>query len=311
MGLKLNRIMRTLAVLVLLTCPDMTAAHAEVPPHVVVSIKPLHSLTASIMRGVGEPALLVRGSANPHSFALKPSDAQSLSAAALVVWVGPELESFLVRPLTALAARAVSLPLLQATGITRRNRRDGGVWQSDGHDHGDTGIDGHFWLDPVNAMAASRAIADALQRIDPGSAPHYQANLERLLSELQALDVELAQQLTSVQSRPFIVFHDAYQYLEARYRLSGAGSITINPERRPGARRLSELRHRISGPEVTCVFSEPQFEPALVRTLVDGTTARVGILDPEGAALTPGPDLYSALMRQNATALADCLTRTD
>ena len=124
---------------------------------------------------------------------------------------------------------------------------------------------------------------------------------------ITALDAELKALLAPVASKPFIVFHDAYQYYETHYALNGVGAITVNPERRPSAKRLTAIRARITELGAACVFAEPQFEPALVNTIAEGTPAKKGVLDPEGADIPDGPDLYPALMRNIATALKGCL----
>src|SRR5690606_21748672 len=104
-----------------------------------------------------------------------------------------------------------------------------------------------------------------------------------------------------------IVFHDAYQYFEARFGLTLAGSVTVSPESMPGAQRIDELRHRVAELGATCVFAEPNFQPAIVNTIIEGTSARAGVLDPEGASLEPGPDLYPQLLRDLGASLLDCL----
>ena len=305
-------------------------AHAEAPAHaqapkVVVSIKPIHSLVASVMHGVGEPTLLVRGGASPHSYTMKPSDAKALSAADLVVWVGPELESFLEKPLRANAPKATLLTLMDLKGLTLLETREGGAW--DAHDHGKKRGHGHqdhdhkdhdhadehgelnthIWLDPANARAIVEAAAEALAAGDPANAEAYRKNADRKLQELDALDAELKAALAPVKDKPFVVFHDAYQYFEARYGLSAVGSITVSPDRRPSAKRLSAIRAKIGGLGAACVFAEPQFEPTLVRTVVEGTKARTGVLDPEGSELPEGEALYPTLMRNLAASLRGCL----
>jgi zinc transport system substrate-binding protein len=124
---------------------------------------------------------------------------------------------------------------------------------------------------------------------------------------LDALDAELHQGLSDLRGRPFIVFHDAYQYFEVRYSLSAAGAITLSPEQAPGAQRLREIRKTIRERQATCVFAEPQFEPRLVATAVEGSGARQGVLDPLGADLKAGPDAYFVLMRRLAAGLRACL----
>lgn len=288
-------------------------ARAEAPK-VVVSIKPIHSLVASVMHGVGEPVLLVRGGASPHSYTMKPSDAKALSAADLVVWVGPELEGFLEKPLQANAPKATRLTLMDLKSLALLQAREGGAWEAHDHGHEQHGhadeheeLNSHIWLDPANARAIVTATADALAAKDPADAEAYRTNADRTLQALDALDAELKATLAPVKDKPFVVFHDAYQYFEARYDLSAVGSITVSPDRRPSAKRLSAIRAKIAGLNAACVFSEPQFEPTLVRTVVEGTKAKTGVLDPEGADLPEGEALYPTLMRNLAASLRGCL----
>ena len=293
----------------------LPALAAPPPPDVVVTVKPLHSLVSGVMQGVGEPYLLVRGAANPHAFALRPSDAKALSGAELVVWAGPGVETFLEKPLSTLARDAQVLTLVKEPSVRVLPVRKGGAWEAHDHDHAhedrpdaELGSDGHVWLDPLNAKAITDLIAARLSALDPARAPAYQANAARQKQAIDAVDAELRAALTPLKDRPFIVFHDAYHYLEDRYGLNAAGAITVSPDQPPGAARLSALRERINQAGAVCIFAEPQFEPALVRTLAQGTKARTGVLDPEGANISDGPDLYGQLMRFNLRSLVDCLS---
>lgn len=288
---------------------------AAPPPDVVVTVKPLHSLVSGVMRGVGEPYLLVRGAANPHAFALRPSDAKALAGAELVVWAGSPVETFMDKPLATLAKGAQVLTLVNEPSVRLLPVRKGGAWEAHDHDHtheerpeAELGSDGHVWLDPLNAKAITDLIAARLSALDPSRATTYQANATRQKQALDTLDAEMRAALAPLKDRPFIVFHDAYHYLEDRYGLNAAGAITVSPDQPPGAGRLKTLRERINQAGAVCVFAEPQFEPALVRTLAQGTKARTGVLDPEGASITDGPELYGQLMRFNLRSLVDCLS---
>lgn len=295
---------------------------------VVASFKPVHSLVAGVMAGVGEPTLLVKGAASPHDYALKPSDAAALEQAELVFWIGEGFETFLAKPLESLPTDGRSIELGELQGLVLLPPREGGLWEAhadedaehEDHDEGEEhaedeheqsrehgAFDGHVWLDPRNAKIMVGAIAAALAERDPTHAAAYKANGAALQSKLDAFDAELEAQLASVKDVPFIVFHDAYQYFERRYDLAGVGSITISPDQPPGAKRLQEIREKIAAKGARCVFREPNFEPAVVDTVIDGTAARTGTLDPEGASLVEGPDLYFDLMRGNADSLKTCL----
>ena len=292
---------------------------AMAAPSVVASIKPVHSLVAAVMEGVGEPTLLVRGSASPHNYALKPSDAGALESADIVFWTGHGMELFLAEALDTLSGNAEIVELAETPGIALLPMREGGAFEPhehhDGHDHyHDHGHehehgegDMHFWLDPENAKLMVTHIAAALSAADPENAQAYTANAEAEIAELDDLEAELAATLAPVKDQPFVVFHDAYQYFEQRFGLTLAGSVTVSPETAPGAARIDELKARVAELGATCVFAEPNFEPAIISAITEGTTAKSGILDPEGSALSEGPDLYPNLLRGLATSLVDCL----
>ncbi|NTZ89254.1 zinc ABC transporter substrate-binding protein ZnuA [Agrobacterium tumefaciens] len=308
------------------------ASGATAAPDVVVSIKPVHSLVAAIMRGVGEPQLIVEGAASPHTYNLRPSNARRLEKADLVFWVGPGLEAFLEKPLEALASKAAVVELEDAKGLEKLPFREGGPFEAHdhgeeghedhadgeaahdhGHDHGDHdhehgAYDTHLWLDPANAKAMAQTIETALIAADAGNAATYQANTKKLIDDLDALDTELAETVKPIKDKPFIVFHDAYQYFEHRYGVKTAGSITVSPETLPGADRVKQMQEKVRQLGATCVFAEPQFEPKLISVITEGTAAKSATLDPEAATLEPGPDLYFKLMRGIAGSLKDCLS---
>ena len=318
---------------------------AQAAPKVVASILPVHSLVASVMDGVGKPTLLLKGNASPHTFSLKPSQARLLSQADAIFWVAHDIEAFLEKPMETLAKKGVSVELGGTKGLTLLKYREGGAWEEESHDdhkkghddkhakhdghddhekkHGDKHAkhddhddhaghahgehDMHIWLDPQNARIITLAIAEKLKTIDPANAAIYEANAKRLAGRLNTLSEKLKTKLSPIKSAPFFVFHDAYQYFEKRYGLNGVGSITVSPERKPGAKRVRELRAKIKKSRVDCVFSEPQFEPAIVRSLVADSNAKSGVLDPLGFGIKPGPNGYFELMEKMANSLARCL----
>lgn len=281
-------------------------------PRVAASIPPVHSLVAGVMEGVGTPDLLVPPTASAHSFSLRPSEARTLAQADLVFWIGPAYETFLEKPLAALSQSDRLVRLQDAPGLTLLEARGGGAWEAHrDHDHAhkpkDADVDGHLFLDPANAKAMVAAIAAALASTDAANAARYRANAAALAAKLEALDTELRARLAPVRGRPFVVFHDAYQYFDRRYDLNAVGSITVSPERQPGAKRLQQLRKKIGQLQAVCVFAEPQFEPTLLQTVVAGTSAKIGTLDYLGAGILPGPEAYFATLRALAQSLADCL----
>jgi zinc transport system substrate-binding protein len=322
---------------------------AAAAPDVIASIKPVHSLVAAVMAGVGEPAVIIDGAASPHSYALKPSQAAAIEQADVVFWVGPELEAFLEKPIETLGAEATVVDLGEAPGMTLLPLREGGSFEphehdhdeghehaeedghdeghehsddhaeadehrhdaadmadaDDDHDHGEH--DMHVWLDPMNAKAMVGEIAHTLEEVDPANADTYAANAAALTERLDVLVDDVHSTLTPVKDQGFVVFHDAYHYFEDRFGLSAAGSITVSPEVIPGAERIVEIQAKVRTLDAACVFAEPQFEPKLISVVIEGSDARSGVLDPLGAEIPNGPELYFTLISNLADSMRSCL----
>lgn len=295
-----------LAVL-LTSCADQAPA-----PQVVVTIKPIHALVSGVMDGVDTPLLLLQGWESPHNYSMRPSLVRQLHAATLVVSVGPTVETFLEKTLSTLSEKKPILRLIEVPGLTLLKVRDGDAWESHHHSdshHQDFEIDPHIWLDPHNAKIMVQTIAETLSQIDANNAARYAANATLLAEQLDQLDQNLKRQLAPIINLPYLVFHDAYQYFENRYDLAVVGAINLSPETSPSARRLHKLRVRLQNQQVRCVFSEPQFESALVATLIEDTSVQRGILDPLGAELAAGVGAYFTLLDNFAKSLNQCLLK--
>ena len=301
------------------TLATVHALHARAA-EVVVSLKPIHALVAGVMGETGEPRLMVTGAASPHTYQMRPSDAEVLISADLIVWVGKSMERFLDRPIAVLGSGADIVTLHEAAGMELLPNREGGIWHDEqakvhidehddhGHDHDE--YDMHVWLDPGNAGRIVDVVADALVRIDPGRAETYRANAEATRTRIGALESSLHERLAPIRQRAFLVFHDGYGYFEHAFGLNGKGAVAVDPARPPSAKRLAELRGALAEHDIRCVFSEPQFEPDLVHTVVEGTGIRTAALDPLGVNVEPGPDAWFEIMRGLGDAMADCLGGT-
>lgn len=331
---------KSLLIATTLICSSALSARADIS--VVASVKPVHSLVAAVMEGVAEPALIVEGAGSPHTYALKPSQAQMLESANVVFWIGHELEAFLEKSLETVGANAKSVELIDAQDLVKLGFREGGAFEKHEHDeeegqadhaheaeagsdhdhekdaehehadeeaeHGHGNFDAHVWLDPVNAKAMVHEIEQALVAADPANAAEYQANAEAVTAKLDALIAEVSAELEPVKGKGFIVFHDAYQYFETRFGVTASGSITVSPEVMPGAQRITEIRARVQELGAACVFAEPQFQPKLISTVIEGTQAKAGVIDPLGAELENGPELYFQVIRNMATSIKTCLS---
>ena len=288
-----------------------SAALADVP-EVVTDIAPIHGLVARVMGELGAPELLVEPGASPHGYALRPSQAAGLQRADLVVMMGHELTPWLEGPVAQLAAGAVVMELLDTQGTTVLSAREEAAFEPDDHhehdhDHAHEGADPHAWLDPQNAAAWLDSISDALADLDPANAETYRANAAEGRAEIAAAQAAAADRLAPLAERPYVVFHDAFQYFEARFALAGVGAISLSDATPPSAARVAEIRALVEAEGVVCAFSEPQFNPAILDTVTQGTGARLGTVDPVGATLSTGPGFYPALIAAITSDVAACL----
>jgi zinc transport system substrate-binding protein len=306
----MSRILSSLALASALLTSGVAQAAGEVAPVVVVTVKPLHSLVAAVMAGIGKPDLMISGTTPARDFAPPAGEAEQLAKARIVFWIGPMLERGLVRSLTLIAGATDVVAVSQAPGIVLRPRRSSGVWNLEDDAVGTGTVsetDGDLWLDPRNARAMVALVTARLGAADSIHAGRYTANAAKLYARIDALDASLQQQLTAIASARFLVYRDAYQYLEQRYGLSASGAVLGASGEPPGPLRMDAVRHQIKLARARCVFGEPDSPETLLDAVTDGLGLRTGTLDPEGVALKPGPDLYLDLMNGLAGALRKCL----
>ncbi len=320
----LKKIPFIISILSLLTL--FTSAKAEL--RVVASIKPIHSLASYLMDGVGKPSLIVDGYASPHGFALKPSHAKMLQEADIIFYVGEGIENFLEKPLKSIAKNAEKIELMEIKGLTKLKFRERNIFdghddhghdddghKEDGHDdhgHDDDGHEGHahgeydphIWLDPENAKVILNEMVEHLIENDEKNASIYKNNLNKALKDVD----KLLKTVKSELKKDFksIVFHDAYQYFEERFNVNVLGAFTVNTDVMPGAEQLSEIREIIEHDKVSCIFSEPQFNPDIINAVAKDMKVKTGVLDPLGATLDPGKNLYFDLIRNMSKSFKGC-----
>ena len=317
-----------------------TSANAEIK--VVASIKPIHSLASYLMDGVGKPSLIVDGYASPHGFAMKPSHAKMLQDADIVFWVGEDLENFLEKPLDSIAKKAEKIELLETKGLIKLKFRERNIFDDhddhghddghkkkddhddhdhddhakkedghddhddhddhEGHNHGE--FDPHIWLDPINAKVILFEMSKHLIENDPKNENAYRTNLSKAYKEIDKLTSDVTAELN--QSVASIVFHDAYQYFEKRFNVNILGAFTVNTDVMPGAEQLAEIREIIEHDKIVCVFSEPQFNPDIIKAVAKDMNIKTGVVDPLGATLNPSKDLYFDLIKNMSKSFKGC-----
>ena len=334
---KIKKISIALSILSILTF--FTPANAKLK--VVTSIKPIHSLASYLMDGIGKPELIVDGYASPHGFSMKPSHAKMLQNADLIFWIGEDLEGFLEKPLKSIAKKAEKIELIEIKGLNVLKFRERNIFDEHDHDdHDDHGkkednhddhdhdehakkeehddhddhdgheghahgeYDPHIWLDPMNAKVILNEMVEHLIENDPTNEAKYKSNLDKALKEIDKLTIEVMTDLNNSVSS--IVFHDAYQYFEKRFNVNILGAFTVNTDVMPGAEQLAEIREIIEHDKVACIFSEPQFNRDIINAVAKDMKIKTGVLDPLGATLDSGKDLYFKLIRNMSASFKGC-----
>ncbi len=298
-------------------------------PEVVVDIAPVHSLVSMVMKGVGEPTLIIPANASPHDYTLRPSAAKALQNADIIFWMGSSLTPWLDRATTTLMKDAQMIALLETEDTIVLEVRDELTFDADheehedhdghedhdehkdhvsehkdGHDH--HGIDPHAWLSAKNASVWLSVIAAHLSEIDPKNKETYKTNAAVGQKNITDLATDISKTLSGVQGRSFIVYHDAFQYFENDFNFTAAGSISPSDAAPVSPARIAAIRSMIEKEGIDCILSEPQYSQGLIQSVSSGTEVNLGIIDAIGAGITIGPDLYNTLMRNMAKTFADC-----
>ena len=214
------------------------------------------------------PGALMPAGADPHHFALRPSQMKALQQAEWLIWVGPEFSTWLEGPAAQLPASTQVLKLANGNA--------------------------HAWLDPVIADAWTQKIAGALgYSAGPGI--------------WDAVANELREELTGLAGIGLLSGHDAYAEFGARFGLNFVGSISDSHAHDPGPAHLAHLREMIAGGVVGCVLSDSHEIEGYVDLVVEGSDIPVVEVDLTGHGIAPGADFYPDLLRGVADALKGCV----
>lgn len=279
-------------------------------PSIVTSLHPMAFIAHEIAGDQADIEILVPAGASPHTYSMRPSERLALEQADVFVWIGPEMETFLIRVMRQqpMAAKQIAL----GEGLI-----EGEHQHSHHHDRNDEQsvveeqpvLDGdpHLWLDPVLTKTMAKRLVNHLSADPAFDHDALERQLERFLSELDATIERLQADLAPARELSLFTYHDAFQRFASRFDLNIAGHLTINPERRPGARRLSRLRDHLQDAHKPCVMMEPQFSRDWWNGLVDETNLQVSVWDPLGQSVEPGPGSYLAFLELLAASVLKCL----
>lgn len=302
---------RLFAFIVALSASLLLITSAQADVRVLTSIKPLQLIAAAVQDGVGTPEVLLPPGSSPHNYALRPSDVRRVSEVDLLYWIGPDMESFLPRVLKSRTLPTVSvqsLPGLQLRHFAADSQSHEAADPAEhDHDHQPGSLDAHLWLSSVNARVIAARMASDLAVADPANAARYQSNLKAFDGRLDAMDARLKARLAGVGTKPFFVFHEAFDYFEDAYGIKHAGVFSVAEEVQPGAKHVAAMRARLTEVGKTCVFSEPPLRPRLAETLTAGLPVKLAELDGLGGYTPATAQGYEHMMEKLGNDLAVCL----
>ena len=256
-------------------------------PKIVASIKPLQLIAQAMVGDQFRVEVLLPPGATPHHYSMRPSDIEKIVEADLVLWLGPSAEPYLQK----LANRSVlHKKMLNITPIEMK---------------GQNLEDLHIWLGPKQALAMAAQISARLERLDPARGGDYRANLRQFKQQIRDFNDGLVQRLSGNVS-PYLVYHDAYRYFEESAAISHAGIISINPEIKPGARRVAQLQRLAEQGHVSCIFAEPQADIKIIELIVNQGAVRVIRVDPMASSIEPGSGAYLGFLTDIAERFGRC-----
>lgn len=273
------------------------AAQAE-PLTIVTDIPPVQSLVMQVVGDRGTVDVLLEPNADPHHFQLRPSQARSVAQSNLLVWISEDMTPWLDRVIQASGDTLGHLPLLHEDIHTDTDEEE------IAHHHEDP----HLWLDPNEAVEMLEKIESKLVELDPEGAAIYTENTQAAVNRLFEMGSEIADSLSGVQDRPFVVTHDGYRYFVRHFGLSQAGSLSDIHDSAASAKTVSNLAHMAENGQVHCVFGEVGESSKLTQVLVDAGAKKGDDLDPAGISLPRGSALYETLMRNLAQSMKNCLS---
>ena len=306
---------------------------------IITTIQPITSLVSAVIGNTGKTISLIPTEISPHEYKLKPSDIKKLQNGNIIFYVSDHLETSITKVFENLPKNIKSINLMEDAGIKHLAIRDNEAWERHDHRHGhgdhhdhdkkakehddhedekhakkhddhnnhEKEDDVHIWLSPDNAVKIIKKVNKELSLYFPENAKTYNKNTNQMIKKINELEVELKNELSGIKDKPYVVFHDAYQYFETSFGLNAVGSVALEGDIASSPKQISFIKDKIVKFKASCVFQEPQFDSKLVKIVAEGTNAQIGTLDPLGLNIKSGENFYLQLLKNMAKSLKDCL----
>ena len=326
------------SILALFICTGVNVFATETTG-VISTIQPINSLVSAVIGNTGKSITIIPSEQSPHDFKLKPSDVKVLQNGNIIFYVSNHLESSITKVFKNLPKNIKLINLMEESGVNHLAIRDNDAWERhdhhghddhddhdkhgkkhddhddhdkhgkkhDDHDDHEKEDDVHVWLSPDNAIKIVQKVNKVLSLYFPENSKIYNDNTTKFIDKIRNLKMELVKELSPIKNKPYIVFHDAYQYFEKTFELNAVGSVALEGDIASSPKQISIIKDKIVKSKALCVFQEPQFDSKLVKIVVEGTDAKIGTLDPLGVNISENKDFYLQLITNMAKSLKECL----
>ena len=329
--------MKLFSIIILFVFSSINAFATETTG-VISTIQPINSLVSAVIGNTGKTISIIPAEQSPHDFKLKPSEVKVLQNGNIIFYVSNHLESSVTKVFKNLPKNIKLINLMEESGINHLAIRDNAAWERhdhhgddhddhdkhgkkhddhddhdkhgkkhDDHDDHEKEDDVHIWLSPDNAIKIVQKVNKVLSLYFPENSQIYNDNTTKFIDKIRNLKMELIKELSPIKNKPYIVFHDAYQYFEKTFELNAVGSIALEGDIASSPKQISFIKDKIIKSKASCVFQEPQFDSKLVKIVLEGTNAKTGTLDPHGVNITGNKDFYLQLLKNMAKSLKECL----
>jgi len=326
------------SILALFICTGVNVFATETTG-VISTIQPINSLVSAVIGNTGKSITIIPSEQSPHDFKLKPSDVKVLQNSNIIFYVSNHLESSITKVFKNLPKNIKLINLMEDAGVNHLAIRDNDAWERhdhhghddhddhdkhgkkhddhddhdkhgkkhDDHDDHEKEDDVHVWLSPDNAIKIVQKVNKVLSLYFPENSKIYNDNTTKFIDKIRNLKMELVKELSPIKNKPYIVFHDAYQYFEKTFELNAVGSVALEGDIASSPKQISIIKDKIVKSKASCVFQEPQFDSKLVKIVVEGTDAKIGTLDPLGVNISENKDFYLQLLTNMTKSLKECL----
>lgn len=238
---------------------------------VLSSIKPIDLIVRDLTAGEPASFVLLGASASPHHYSMKMSDARRLMESDVFIWVGPELEAFLTKPVRNRVSPTLTLSELfddddksthQAHDDEPSDESDHEAGHENGHEnhhhdheHGHHGAnDSHIWLSYDNAVVIAKQLAETLSKRYPQFESQFNENLKALVSQLQSEKALTSEIFDQIKSKGLAVYHDGYSAYVNEFGLVQLAHVTQIPDEQISLKKLMTLKHELAG--ASCLLGE-------------------------------------------------------